>query len=168
MACYLPFGVLRRPHGTRGEILLAPFNVACGQRWQPVVPLAVRLVRGADVRESVLVASRSAHAGFLVRFHDQEARARVAALVGCEVHLPRSALAPLAEGEFYVEDMVGCEAFGLDGERLGHVAGTFWNGAQDVMTIVREDGSERLLPVVAHFISRFAPAERRVIVDLHD
>ena len=89
-------------------------------------------------------------------------------MVGGEVHLSRSRLAPLAETEFYVDDIVGCGAFLADGQRLGRVASTFWNGAHDVMSIVADDGSERLVPAVAEYVCSFDHANRRVIVDLHE
>ena len=74
----------------------------------------------------------------------------------------------LDDAEFYVEDLVGCEAFGSDGQRIGQVTGTFWNGAQDVMTIAGDDGNEHLLPVVSQYLLQFERAARRLIVDLHE
>ena len=78
-----------------------------------------------------------------------------------------AAFGPLGEAEFYVEDMVGCEAFQPDGQRRGRVTGTFWNGAQDVMTIVGDDGGERLVPVVPEYVLHFESASRRLTIDPH-
>jgi 16S rRNA processing protein RimM len=165
---WLPFGILRRPHGTSGEIPLRPFNIEGALEIVPELPAPVQLVSGQEVTEATLVACRAVHGEFLVRFEGIETRESAAALAGRELHLPRDAFAPLDDTEFFVEDLVGCEAFLGDGQRVGRVTGTFWNGAHDVITIVRDDGSERLLPVVGEFISQFESASRRLVVDLHE
>jgi 16S rRNA processing protein RimM len=125
-------------------------------------------VRGEDFKEAEISACRPVHAGFLVRFAGFESREAIAEAVGYEVHLPREKLGPLTDGEFYVEDIVGCDVFDMEGLSLGRVKGIFWNGAQDVMTIVADDGGERLLPVVAQFVRRFELLRRRLVVDFHD
>lgn len=165
---WLPFGVLRRPHGTVGEIPLRPYNVDGLRAAAPVPPVRVRLSRGQEFTEASLVACRPVHVGFLVRFEGIATREAAAALAGQDLYLPREAFGPLEEAEFYVEDIVGCEAFGPDGQRIGRVTGTFWNGAQDVMTIVGDDGGERLLPVVSDYLLQFERESRRLIVDLHE
>ena len=165
---WLPFGILRRPHGTSGEIPLLPFNVGASEGVVPVPPVRVRLARAQEVTEANLVACRLVHVGFLVRFEGIATREAAAALAGQELHLPREAFGSLDDAEFYVEDIVGCEAFEPGGRRIGRVTGTFWNGAQDVMTIVGDDGSERLLPVVSDYLLQFERESRRLIVDLHE
>jgi len=165
---WLPFGILRRPHGTKGEILLQPYN-GCGPRLDDsVLPPRVRLAGAENIRDADLAACRSVREGYLVRFEGIVDRESAAALVGREVQLPRRSLAPLAAAEFYVEDIVGFEVFGPDSRRIGRVRGTFWNGAQDVMVVAGEDGSERLLPVVADYVRCLDRENRRLTVDPHD
>jgi 16S rRNA processing protein RimM len=146
---------------------LYPFNPAGQMPEVSDLPLSVRLVKDGGATENSIVGLRPVQGGFLVRLAGIEAREDAATLVGCEVQFPRSTYAPLDQAEFYIEDMVGCEVLGLDGERLGHVGSTFWNGAQDVMTIVADDGGETLVPVIAEFIRSFEAEARRLIVDLH-
>ncbi len=88
--------------------------------------------------------------------------------MGQELYFPRASFAPLAAAEFYVEDIVGYEVFRPDGQKLGRVSGTFWNGAQDVMTIAGEDGVERLLPVVEEYVRSLDHEHRSLVVDPHD
>ncbi len=164
---WLPFGILRRPHGTQGEILLHPWNDGA-----PGAPAAlsarVRLTPAQVVRELEVAAARPVREGYLVRFAGVADRDSAALLVGSEVEVPRRGLAPLLAAEFYVEDLVGCQVADAAGRPCGQVRGTFWNGAQDVMVVVAEDGSERLLPVVAEDVLAFDAECRRLVVDLHD
>lgn len=165
---WLPFGVLRRAHGTGGEILLARWNRENSSSVKLAPGMSVRLSRDGRERDLVIASCRPVHDGFLVVFEGMPTREAASELTGAEVHISRAGLAPLGEREFFVEDLVGCEAFGSDGQALGRVRGTFWNGAQDVMILVAMDGSESYLPVVAEHIVSVAIAERRVVVDLHE
>jgi 16S rRNA processing protein RimM len=165
---WLPFGTLGRPHGTKGEILLCPFNKEGAGIAASQLPLAVRVVKGEECAAADIVAVRPVHAGFLIRFAGAESRESVAAMVGRQLHLPRSLFGPLGQAEFFVEDLPGCEVFLPDGQRLGRVASTFWNGAHDVMTIVADDGTERLVPTVAQYIRRFEGVNRRLILEAHE
>jgi 16S rRNA processing protein RimM len=163
---WLPFGSLGRPHGVGGEIAFELFNRAA-VRVLPT-PLDVRLIRGESERTATLVGCRPVHAGLLLRFAGIDTRDGVAALGGHELQVPRKILSPLASGEFYVEDVVGCDAVRTDGTPIGRVTGTFWNGAQDVLTIVGEDGAERLVPAVDSCVHSFDPYARRLVVDYHE
>jgi 16S rRNA processing protein RimM len=161
---WLPFGILGRPHGRNGEILLHPHNVHGVERRDFVLPSLVRL----SDRELEVASSRPVPEGYLLRFCGVEDRESAVALAGQEVLLLRQSLCPLGAGEFFVQDLVGCEAVDAAGRALGRVRGTYWNGAQDVMVVVGEDGGERLLPVVAEHVLGFDGARRRVVVDPHD
>ena len=165
---WLPFGVLRRPHGTSGEILLHLFNSNGAQGAGAIASARVRLTSFPEASEVDIVACRPVQEGLLVRIDGIASREAAAALVGQEIHLPRTACAPLEGAEFYVEDIIGCEVFQPEGQHIGRVGSTFWNGAQDVMTIVGVDGGERLLPVVPEYVRRFERAACRLIVDLHE
>lgn len=162
---WLPFGTLGRAHGTRGEIHL---RVHSGVPPELAVPCPLRLQSAGGSVPLTLVAARRVPDGYLVRFDGVGDREAAAALAGQAVELHRGCLPALGAAEFYVEDVVGCEVLCTDGRRLGRVAGTFWNGAQDVMTVVADDGVEHLLPVVPEYVLRVDGEARRVIVDPHD
>ncbi len=94
---WLLFGVLRRPHGTQGEILLAPYNPDGDGSWLGALPIPARWVKDDRGLDLAIVASRRVLAGFLVRFEGMSTRAAVAGLVGGEVRFPRGRLAGPAE-----------------------------------------------------------------------
>jgi 16S rRNA processing protein RimM len=155
-------GRLGRPHGLTGEMLLRPFNL--GGR-EPRVGEALIVIQRQGQRALRLVKSaRPVTEGWLVRLEGVDSREAAADLTQAEVRIPRSALAPLVPGEYYVEDVVGC-AVHLDGDGrlLGTVEGVFWNGAHDVMEVV---GTERhLVPLVPAFVRAVDGPGRRVVVE---
>lgn len=164
----LPFGILRRPHGTAGEILLQPYGGACARpaEWR----LPPRLwVTGPNGETEMIVASvRGARDGYLVRFEGVGDRDAAGNLSGKEVRLPRQSLVQLGPAEFFVEEISGYEVFRDGGTRLGKVVSTYWNGAQDIMVVAAEDGAEHLLPVVAEYVLCFDRENRLLVVDPHD
>ncbi len=161
-----PFGTLGRPHGTRGELVLRPHNVAASATGVP--SKQVRLSHGQVTRELVVSDIRQVPGGALVRFDGITDRNAAEALVGWQVEVPRGGLAPLDVAEFYVEDLVGCEVQDSVGQTCGQVRGTFWNGAQDVMVVVGEGGRERFFPVVPEYVLHVDAERRKVIVDPHE
>lgn len=164
---WLPFGLLGRAHGVTGEIAVEPFNSLGKGRVLPT-PLDAQLVRGTSIRSINLIAARPVHGGFLLRFTGVDDRDAATALSGHQLHLPRAIFAPLAAGEFYVADTIGCEVVRTDGTPMGRITGTFWNGAQDVLAVVAADGTEHLIPAVTECIRGFDAHCRRLIVDYHD
>ena len=151
-------GVLGRPHGVAGEILLRTYD----RDGRGLDDLSEVLV-GRDGRweRRRLVSSRPVNDGYLVRFEGVLHREAAAKLTLSEVRAPRAALPPLDPGEFYVEDITGCAVEDETGRLLGSVQGTFWNGAHDVATVIAPDGTERLIPIVeAHVLSVDIPGRK--------
>lgn len=68
---------------------------------------------------------------------------------GVLVGAPRDALPATDEDEFYWGDLIGLEVVNTADEKLGKVAGLIETGANDVLRVVGEEGSERLLPFVS-------------------
>jgi 16S rRNA processing protein RimM len=165
----IPFGILGRPHGLRGEMPLRPFNPQGMQSLARVpLPLPVRLGKGDRQQDIPLVALRPAGDALLVRLGGVESREAAAAWTNAEVSVPRDALPRLSRDEVYVADLVGCTVVDQAGQVRGTVRSTFWNGVQDVLTVEGEGGAELLVPVVAEFILEVDLAARRVVVDPHE
>lgn len=174
----LPVGVLGRAHGLRGEITLRPHNVAgsdLGLVTELILDLgAARQGTGPGARPAAqqparevrrLQSIRPAGDGWLVKFVGVDTRTDAESLTNVPVRVRRQALPPLEAGEFYVADTIGCDVFAEDGQRLGVVADTFWNGAHDVLLVQREGEDELMIPALGDFVRSVDVAARKVIVD---
>ena len=161
----LPFGVLGRPHGFSGELILRPYHSGgLGIDTLPL-PLPVTLGRPGEPSPFVLGSARRFADGFLVGFEGVASREDAAQLTGRELYVPRAALPPLGHAEFYVEDLVGCVVQDVQGKILGTVSGIYWNGAHDVISL---SGDERLIPVVPEFIVSVDLSKKIATVNLHE
>jgi 16S rRNA processing protein RimM len=166
---HLPFGVLGRPHGVRGEIVLYPFN-ADGTRLERLrMPVDVEIVsHGRRQAGQILTARAFGQGEALLRIAGADSREAVAALTNAELHIARAALPPLGAGEVYVADLVGCAVYDLEGRLRGRVRSTFWNGSHDILSVVNEAGDEVLVPAVPGFIQKLDLSGRTMVIDDHE
>lgn len=148
----LAIGVLGKPHGLRGEIALRPYNTV--GRVRSLIPIetqTVFLVRDGQTTTRRLRSCRAAGENLLLAFEGADSLDAVRTFIHSEVRVARQVLPPLAPGEYYVEDVVGCEVLNAEGQRLGQASGTFWNGAHDIMTVTSQAG-EVLIPLVTDVV----------------
>jgi 16S rRNA processing protein RimM len=153
-------GAVGKPHGVTGEVWFRPHN-AQGRSFEGL--RAVSLVREGVSHSYEILKLRPTPDGAIVKLAGVDSREAAAALTLAEVRVPRAALPPLAPGEYYVSDVVGCDVTDESGRALGVVTGTFWNGAQDVM-VVGEGEAEQLIPLVPQFVVTVDAPGRKIVV----
>jgi 16S rRNA processing protein RimM len=86
--------------------------------------------------------------GAIARFAEVTDRNAAEALRGTVLTVPRSALPPLGEGEYYHADLLGLAAVSDAGEALGEVVGVENFGAGDVLEIERPSGKRFMVPII--------------------
>jgi 16S rRNA processing protein RimM len=67
------------------------------------------------------------------------------ALKGTLLHVPRAAMPPPAEDEFYIADLIGMEAVHADGRPLGKVVAAHNFGAGDLIEVAPLSGASFML-----------------------
>jgi 16S rRNA processing protein RimM len=103
--------------------------------------------------------------GAIARFAEVPDRNAAEALRGTALTVPRSALPPLGEGEYYHHDLVGLPVVrASDSAPLGRVAMVENFGAGDVLEIEREQGGTFMVPMRAEAVPDWS-AERLVVED---
>ena len=117
-------------------------------------------------REYRLLEGRVHGKGLIARLEGLEDRDAARALTGAAVAIHREQMPPLAEGEYYWCDLIGCTVVNLEGRELGRVTEIRETGANDVLVV---EGEERqLLPLVMEKIVQDVDLDRRRIrVDWH-
>lgn len=90
--------------------------------------------------------------GAIARFAEVTDRNAAEALRGTLLTVPRSALPPLGQGEYYHADLVGLSAVSTDGELLGEVIAVENFGAGDVIEIRRPTGKRFMVPMRAEAV----------------
>lgn len=119
----------------------------------------------ADRREAYQVAASRIHGGrVLVSLTGVNSRDEAEALIGSTVWVEREQLAPLRQGEFYWQDLLGFAVLTAEGASLGTLSGFHATAGHDLL-VVRGTGREYLIPAVEAFVADIDFADRRLVVD---
>ena len=92
-------------------------------------------------------------------------RDRAEGLRGLRLYLPRAALPPAAEEEYYHADLIGLEAALADGTALGHVRAIHDFGAGDTLEIERPAGPPAMVPFTRAIVPLVDLTAGRLVID---
>jgi 16S rRNA processing protein RimM len=82
---------------------------------------------------------------------------------GAPIEVEKEELPPLAAGEVYAADLVGCKVVDASGRELGEVTGSFPGGGHEVLEVKGEH--EFMLPLVPSIVTEIDVAQRRIVCD---
>ncbi len=126
-------------HGIGGEVRLKLFATSAESLGRH------KTVRVGD-RQLTFKSVKPGGGGAIARFAEIGDRTSAEALRGLQVSVPRSALPPLEEGEYYHADLIGLPCESTDGEPLGTVVAVENFGAGDILEIEKPDGKRTMVP----------------------
>lgn len=108
-----------------------------------------------------------------VRFHDRQAlltfpditnRDAAEALRGTLVRISGTQAKPLADGEFYLYQLVGLTVSDESGTALGTLTEIIQAGEVDVYVVRNTEGKEQLFPALKEVVLEIDPAAGRMVV----
>lgn len=141
-------------HGITGEVRLKLFADSLDNlQSQKVVQVGGRPLTLKSVK-----AGKAA----IARFAEIQDRSAAEALRGCLIAIPRTALPPLGEGEYYHADLIGLSCETMGGEAVGKVVAVDNFGAGDILEIEKSDGKRTMVPFRAG-IADFSG--KKIVVD---
>lgn len=126
-------------HGVTGEVRLKLFGEGVEALW-----------RYKSFNEGALTLSKlrdDGKGGAVARFSEVADRSAAEALRGTPLTVPRSAMPPLGEGEYYHADLIGLAAVSDTNEPLGRVVAVENFGAGDILEIEKPDGKRFMVPL---------------------
>ncbi len=132
-------------HGVRGEVRLKLFG-------EGAETLRAFSVFAAGDRKLTLKSIRPANQGAVATFAEVTDRSGAEALRGTVLTVPRSALPPLGEGEYYHHDLLGLPCVSTDGSAVGEVVAVDNFGAGDILEIAKPDGKRFMVPMNARAV----------------
>ena len=143
-------------HGVAGEVRLKLFGegVAALKRHRAFNDSALTLQKLKD----------DGKGGAIARFAEVADRTAAERLRGTALTVPRAALPPLAEGEFYHADLLGLPAVSTNGEALGTCVAVEDFGAGEVIEIERPDGKRFMVSMRAEAVPEW-DHERIVVAE---
>ena len=95
-----------------------------------------------------------------------EGVAAAEALRGALLEIPDAETPDFAEGEYYIDQIEGCEVVSVSGAPLGRVREVLQPGANDVYVVRRPSQPDLLIPALREIVVAVDVEARRITVDL--
>ena len=154
-------GVITRHHGVKGEEWIKTTNKADKILDEETSKVLLGVHQVAYELESFRVHRNC----LLVKLYGCDDRNNADILRGSNVYIAVDQMKPLRPNEYYVNDLIGLSVFTENGEHIGGLAEVLPTGANDVYSILGDDG-EILLPAIKSVIKSVDLMERKMTVRL--
>lgn len=156
----LPVGHVRRAHGIRGAVVVRSLTDAAELRFAP----GSRLRTDEDPPRELEVTAAAPHRdGWLVRFSGIDDRDGAETLRGVTLTIAREERRPLAEDEWWPDELEGCRVETAEGDELGVIVGVVHGAAQDRLVVETRHGDRVELPLVDELVPVVDVEARRIV-----
>jgi 16S rRNA processing protein RimM len=151
-------GRVARAHGVQGEVAVLVLSEV-EDRFAPGATLWLE-----DGRALTVESSRPHRGRLLVRFREVRDREQAEGLQRALLVVPESSSPSLPEGSWWDHQIEGCAVETDRGRALGTVREVIHTAANDVWSVVSEDGVETLVPVLNDVLASVDVAAKRIVV----
>ena len=163
---HLAVGLLKKPHGVKGDVLVYPMTDAPDAIFVPGRVLAVLDRQGRPTGATLTVQrGRAYHRAWLLHFEDVDDRSALNAIRERCLAISVGEARPLAPGEFYMHELVGLSVVLKDKSPVGTVREVIEAPQSWLLSVAREGGKDHLVPFVAGVVRRVDRGERTVVID---
>jgi len=156
---------VRKAHGIRGDVVVRGLVEDAAERFivgQDLAPAG----HPADVLR--VISQRMNGGDYLLHFEGVGSREAAEALVGTQFVIERSQRRDLDPGEWWVEDLIGCDVVDADGLPIGRVTEVAVGAAQDRLVVETPGGEHAEVPFVEALVPSVDMVGRMITVDLPD
>ena len=155
-------GRIVRPHGIRGQVVIAPETDFGLSRFK----VGVELIGLVDGRPQPLrvSASREREGRWIVGFDGVTTMSAAEQLRDTELRVAADRLHALSAGQFYLHDLAGCDVVTTLGEAVGQVDRVELGTGTPVLVVIGKRG-EVLVPLAEPICQRVDVAAKRIEID---
>lgn len=100
----------------------------------------------------------------ILKFEGYDSMNDARTLVGGLLVITEDDARPVSEGEFFEHQLIGSEAVTPDARKLGVVSRLVRTGGTDLLVIVADDGTERLIPFADEICTEVDVSAKRITV----
>jgi 16S rRNA processing protein RimM len=155
-------GVIARPHGIRGQVIVNPETDFPEERFRIGHELFVN--RGGRIEALQITAARIQQGRPVIALEGVADMDTARGLAGLELRVPADSLPELPEGTFYHHDLVGSRVETAEGQVVGTVSKVEGEHGSSRLVVQGERG-EVLIPLAVDICTTIDPAGKRIVVD---
>ena len=155
----LRVGVISSTHGIRGEVKVYPTtdDIERFDRLKEVM-----LDTGKALIPLRITGVKYFRQFVILKFEGYDTIESIEKYKGRDLLVSRENAVPLAEGEFYICDIIGFPVVSTQEEELGVLEDVISTGANDVFVVRTPDGKELLLPYIDECIREISLDKKRI------
>lgn len=162
---HLAVGLMKKPHGVKGDVIVYPLTDAPAQVFTIGRVLAVLDAEGRPTGNDMVVErSRDYHRAWLLHFKGIEDRTGLEALRQRYLGIAVGEARPLAEGEFYLHELVGLAVVLKDKTPVGTVDVVYEAPQGYLLNVRAESGKQHLVPFRPEVVRRVDRGERLIVI----
>lgn len=165
MENWLNVGKIVNTHGIKGEARVIAITDFPKERFK----LGNRLflfMPGSTVPVELVIKTHRIHKNFnLLTFEGYEDVNLVEKMRDGILKVPASERGKLGAGEFYFQDIIGCQMVTTSGEELGKVVEILTPGANDVWVVRDVKGKEVLIPYIDDIVKKVDVQEKMIVIE---
>ena len=159
---YIEIGKVVNTFGIKGELKIVSESDFVDYRYAVGKTIYLKL---RNTIKEVRVSSYRVHKGNILitidKIYDIN---EVEKYIGADVLADKLDVPPLEDGEFYIDDVVGLDAYDETGENIGKVVDVILIPANDLIEIELLNGKKELIPYVDEYILEIT--EDKIVVRL--
>jgi len=154
-------GVIARPHGIRGQVIVNPATDFPEERFGAGATLFV--MREGRIQPVTVTTSRLHQGRPVIGLEGVADMNAARELAGLEFRIPVESLAALPDGNYYYHDLIGCLVVTPDGTMVGTVSNVEGDMGNTRLVVQRETG-ELLIPLASDICTAIDPSAKRIVI----
>lgn len=161
----LQVGAITQPHGVRGEVKVFPTtdDVKRFKKLKEVI-----LDTGKEKKLLEIEQVKFFKQFVILKFKGLDTMNDVEIYKHKNLYVTRANAVKCAKDEYFIADLIDCEVFDENDNKLGSLTNVIQTGANDVYEVKLTDGREVLLPAIKECVLNVDIANRMIQVHLMD
>lgn len=165
MSGRIAVGIIRKPHGVRGEASIEPWTDSL-DRFEELKSVTLVSPDESKTRPVRVESVRFHGERALMKFADIGSPEEIQALHNWTVEIPEAEARALDADEYFLHDLVGLTVVDAEGRTRGTVREAYEGGGGILLNVRRPDGKEFELPFAADLCTEIDIAGKRMVVNL--
>jgi 16S rRNA processing protein RimM len=154
-------GRIVRPHGIRGQVVVAPETDFASERFTPGA--TVSAMRDGKLTTLEVETGREHDGRWVVGFAGVATIDDAETLRDAELRIPAAAVRPATPGAYYVHDLVGCRVTTVGGDVVGTVEHVKLDAGVPLLGVA-SPGGEVLVPLAADICREIDVAAKSIVI----
>ena len=160
----IAIGIIRKPHGVRGEASIEPWTNSI-DRFIDVRAVTLVSPDESKTRDVTIDAARIHGDRALLKFSGFETPEEVDDIRGWTVEIPDSQAKKLEDDEYFLHDLVGMKLVDVDGRERGVVSDAYEGGGGTLLEVTR-DGRKFEVPFATEICTKIDREAKTIVVNL--